>query len=278
MSLPFTPAFPWLLYAYPWMPFPRRVIIYLREKRIPSSLVTVVRVSTPQDEDQAVDSSYPPRPTGSLPILVVPSAEENGSASGLQIRQSMAIMHFLEEVCEKRVYGFGDAALRSLAGTTLVQRVEINEVLSLAEQCTGDWNPVRTFGTKAGTMSYPAGSKEMLRWVRRSLMTIEKWWQAAERDMSLLRQGVDGHVTLADIVLYQFLEFTRDCYGVDMTLGSGEKVRDVYGREVVETFPKLREFFEAFGTRESARRIVDEGDVPPEWALKNMLVWADGAL
>lgn len=140
MALPFTPAFPWLLYAYPWMPFPRRVIIYLREKRIPSNIVTVVRVLTPQDGNQEVDTSYPPRPTGSLPILVVPSTEgDRSSSSGLQIRQSMAIMHFLEEVCEKKMYGFGGASIRSLAGTTMTQRVEINEVLSLAEQCTGDW-------------------------------------------------------------------------------------------------------------------------------------------
>ena len=73
-------------------------------------------------------------------------------------------------------------------------------------------------------MKFPQGSKEMLGWVRRSLMAIETLWQDSNRDMSFLKKSVFGHVTLADIVLYQFLEFTKDCYGVDMTIGSGEKV------------------------------------------------------
>ena len=55
-------------------------------------------------------------------------------------------------------------------------------------------------------------------------MAIETLWQDSNRDMSFLKKSVFGHVTLADIVLYQFLEFTKDCYGVDMTIGSGEKV------------------------------------------------------
>ena len=36
-----------------------------------------------------------------------------------------------------------------------------------------------------------------------------------------------------------------------MTIGSGETVRDVYGREVREEFPKLVEFYQAFKTRDS---------------------------
>jgi hypothetical protein len=118
----------------------------------------------------------------------------------------------------------------------------------------------------------------MLRWVRRSLMAIEKWWREADRDMSLLRKGSDQHVTIADIVLFQFLEFTKDCYGVDMTIGSGEKVKDVYGRETVERFPKLIEFFEAFSTRDSAKRVAEAGEFPDEKAKTAMQTWADGVL
>lgn len=64
-----------------------------------------------------------------------------------------------------------------------------------------------------------------------------------------------------------FFEFVEDCYGVDMTIGSGEIVEDVYGREVKEEFPKLVEFFQTFKTRESAKREDEKGEVPPEWAL-----------
>ena len=137
---------------------------------------------------------------------------------------------------------------------------------------------MRTFGTNAGTVSFPRGAKEMLRWVRRSLMTIETWWQDNDRDMAVLRKGTEGYVTIADITLYQFLEFTKDCYGVDMTVGSGENVRDVYGRGIVEQFPKLAQFFEAFGTRDSARREPSKGEVPGAVPTKNMQAWAEGVL
>jgi hypothetical protein len=82
---------------------------------------------------------------------------------------------------------------------------------------------------------------------------------------------------LAEIVLYQFLEFTNDCYGRDMTQGSVQKVKDVYGREVVDTYPKLAEFYEAFKTRDSARRDRAAGEEPPESALKNMMTWHEGS-
>ena len=137
---------------------------------------------------------------------------------------------------------------------------------------------MRTFGTNAGTMSFPQGSKEMLRWVRRSLMAIETALSESGRDMALLSKDVFGHVTIADVVLYQFLEFTKDCYGVDMTVGSGEMVRDVYGREVVEEFPMLREFYAAFKMRGSAVRFAEKGEVASQTVLKNMQTWAEGVL
>jgi hypothetical protein len=125
-------------------------------------------------------------------------------------------------------------------------------------------------------MSYPQGSKEMLRWIRRPLKVIDNWWQEDDRDMSLLRKGSDDHVTIADVVLYQFLEFTKDCYGVDMTKGSGAKVSDVYGRDILEHFPKLEGFYEAFSTRDSAKRCPNAGEVPGEKPAKAMQTWAEG--
>ena len=139
-------------------------------------------------------------------------------------------------------------------------------------------NPVRTFGTKAGTTSFPQGSKEMLRWVRRSLMAIETLWQESDRDMSLINRGNEGDVSIADIVLYQFLEFTKDCYGVDMTVGSGKQVKDVYDRDVVERFPKLSEFLKAFSARKSGQRDGSAGEVAGEVILSSMQSWAEGIL
>lgn len=291
MALSNVPAFPWLLYAYPWMPYPRRVIIYLREKGIPSSLVTVVRVSNPgantgvqigdpqANPDTVLDNSFPPRPKGSLPILAIPSAtkKQNGEAdSWTYIRQSTAIMSFLEELCNANQYGFSSPH-GPLVGQDALSRARAAEVMTVAEELQVEWNSVRAFGTGAGSQSIPAASKEMLRWVHRSLMAIETCWQEEARDLSFLRGGVHGHVTMADVVLYQFLEFAKDCYGKDVTIGSGEKVKTVYGREVEEKYPKLAEFFEAFRSRDSARKNAELGEEPPASAATKMQTWADGA-
>ena len=141
MALPFKPAFPWLLYAYPWMPYPRRVIIYLREKGIPDSLVKIAHVSDPQNGNEVTDSSLPPRPAGSLPILAIPSETKDGSSGTQQwvyIRQSMAIINYLEELCNAGQYGFSSPH-GSLIGSDALARARVGEVLTLAEECTVAW-------------------------------------------------------------------------------------------------------------------------------------------
>ncbi|KAF2172121.1 hypothetical protein M409DRAFT_17361 [Zasmidium cellare ATCC 36951] len=267
---------PWLLYAYPWMPFPRRVIIYLREKGIPESQVKVARVQDPKFGNEVIDTSLAPRPAGSLPILAVPSQDQSADDRGyIYIRQANAIMYFLEEFCNDFQYGFAKP-YGSFLGKTPLQRARIAEVMSLAEELMVAWNPVRTFGTGAGPVSIPEASREMLRWVRRALMTVERFFK--DRDMTLLEGGKTLHINMADIVLYNFLEFVDDCYGVDMTIGSGDMVEDVYGRQVTEVFPKLVEFYQAFKTRESAKRDEERGEVAPEYAKSMMSKWADGVL
>ena len=89
----------YLLHAYPWMPFPRRVIIYLREKGIPPSLVTVVPVSDPQLGD-AAPANFPPRPKGCLPILIIPPPEHDSNTPPTYIRQSVAIMNYVDELSD----------------------------------------------------------------------------------------------------------------------------------------------------------------------------------
>lgn len=216
---------PMLLYVYPWMPFPRRVTIYLREKRIPSSLVTVVPVSDSQFGDTAAPG-FPPRPTGSLPILAIPPSNSSNETPVTYIRQSLAIISYLDELCDSGKGGFPKSAY-PMRGANALGRAHVMELLALADECTISWNPVRTFGSGAGTMSIPAASKEMIRWIHRTLATIELYFKG--RDFSGLKRDGDNRVlegskegpNIAEIILYQFLEFTKDCYGIDMTVGSG---------------------------------------------------------
>lgn len=252
------------------MPYPRRVIIYLREKGIPSSLVTVVPVSDPQLGDKA-PSQYPPRPAGSLPILSIPNATRT---SFVHVRQSIAIMYYLEELCEAGHDGFPKRHY-SMRGVEAFSRARNNGLLDLGDECTTAWNPIRTFGSGAGTMSIPAASKEMTRWLHRTLAAIENWFQDAEMSSHTAR----GETTIAEIVLYQFLEFTKDYYGKDMSLGTGESVvKDVYGRDAVQQFPRLHEFYNAFSRRDSARRDPAVGEVPSEEVLAKMTLWATNSM
>ncbi|KAJ9637361.1 hypothetical protein H2199_007648 [Coniosporium tulheliwenetii] len=234
------PSRPYLLYVYPWMPYPRRVLIYLREKCIPSSLVTVVLVSDPQLGSKA-------------PLNTHQSLQ---AASPSSQSPSLAIINYLDELCDAGASGF-PLSRYSMRGADPLTRARHNELLALADECTVAWNPVRMFGSGAGTMSIPGAAKEMVRWVYRSLATIESWWKEEDRDMAPLRQGGEGKLTIAEIVLYQFLEFVRDCYGRDVTK-EGELGKDVYGREGLKGF-EAGGVFVAFGTRESARRDPEKG-------------------
>jgi hypothetical protein len=67
---------------------------------------------------------------------------------------------------------------------------------------------------------------------------------------------------MGEIVLYQFLEYTKD----------------VCGREAVGSYSCLEEFFEAFGMRDSVRREGRKREVPGPSALKNMMTWWEGTV
>lgn len=115
------------------MPYPRRVIIYLREKGIPSSLVKVVPVTDPQLGD-SVPPEFPPKPTGSLPILAIPPGGYRNNQLYTYIRQSNAIMSFLDELCEEGSHGF-HLCKGSMRGTDPLSRARNMELLALADEC-----------------------------------------------------------------------------------------------------------------------------------------------
>jgi hypothetical protein len=159
-----------------------------------------------------------------------------------------------------------------------------DELLSLANGLTDSWNPIRTFGSGTGTMRIPAAAKEMLGWTRRSLLAIENWFEENGYSSEGLRWEDDSdkqsegkrQATIAEIVLFQFFDFTHDCYGIDMTRSSGKKVADVYDREVLESYPRLERFYKDFSTRPSARRYAELGDMPHESWVKSMTDWSEG--
>lgn len=239
--------------------------------------MTVVVVSDPNDGDAVIESEkYPARPRGSLPILAIHSTP-NFESDVTYIRQSSAILNFLEELCDEGKWGFPKSPFPMRGNVhDPLERARITEVRTLAEECLVSWNPVRTFGTGAGIphLLNAEASKEMAKWTKHTLTTIERWWVEEDRNADALKVGSGGKVTMGDIVLYQFIEFVRTCYGVNLLMGSGEKYTDVYGREQEERFEKLNAFMNAMDTRES---VVREGrEVPSLLALGKMTEWVDG--
>lgn len=268
---------PWLLYSYPWMPFPRRIAGYLSEKRILSSVIQIVHVSDPQLGNAVVEPQAawaPPRPEGSLPILAIPP--DNSTSSWTYVRQSMAIIAYLEEATAPGGMLSHINARPLLRGQTALERAHLIEIQTLAEELLITWNPVRVFGTKAGSMKYPEGAKEMLRWVHRTLAAVDRL--LGERNLDILKQDEPATVSIGDIVLFHYIDFVDVCYGVDLTRGSGEINTDVYGRTVKEEYPSLRIFYENFQTRESAKRNTQAGENPGNAALKAMSTWYGGIL
>ncbi|PYI26331.1 hypothetical protein BP00DRAFT_419793 [Aspergillus indologenus CBS 114.80] len=95
---------PWLLYAYPQQPFPRRVVIYVRARNIPLSIVTVVHVSDAQLGNK-VPEGIPPQPPGRLSILAMPNPSSDRQPF-IFVKQSIAIMEFFQGACIHGRYGF----------------------------------------------------------------------------------------------------------------------------------------------------------------------------
>ncbi len=116
------------------MRFPRRVIIYLREKDIPSSLITVVPISDPQLGD-AAPPEFLARLKSSLPLLDIPPPGYASTASLTYIGQLVAIMDYLDELWDAGDDGF-PMPQHSLRGTDPASRVHEAELLSLADECT----------------------------------------------------------------------------------------------------------------------------------------------
>lgn len=269
------PSKPYLLYFYPWMPYPRRVIIYLREKGISSSVVTVVPVTDPQLGSIA-PAEFSPKPPGSLPILAIPISENQAKSPEdfVYIRQSLAIMNYLDDLCDAGLDGFPKSAY-PMRGAGILGRARDRELLSITEECMPGWNPVRLFGSGLGTMAIPVAAMESLRWIHRQLATIEGWWK--DQDFSGLQKDGDRQVTMAEIVLYGFLEFTVEVYGRDLTQGSGKSGKDVYGGETIQSYPKLREFYKAFKTRDSARLDAAAGEVASDSIKAGGSTWHEGS-
>ncbi|KAJ6007941.1 hypothetical protein N7540_011917 [Penicillium herquei] len=85
-------------------------------------------------------------------------------------------------------------------------------------------------------------------------MGIERWMEENKYCPQEVRWDGEKkrNITVAEIILFQFLKFTKDCYGVDMQ----------------DTYLRLKLFYKSFLTRPSAKRDGNIGEIaPPNWVL-----------
>ena len=93
-------------------------------------------VSDPQLGNAAPDE-YPPRPVGSLPILAIPPCSYLNNQSYTYIRQSIAMINLLDELCEVGREGLPPSD-NSMRGTDHLSRARNMELFALADQLTAN--------------------------------------------------------------------------------------------------------------------------------------------
>lgn len=235
------------LFVWPYGPYPRRVLIYLAEKGITSNFNII-----PVDVDSKGKMSAPGKPPGTVPILKFPD--------GSYISQSLAIIDYLEDICENPQEEWQDALSsaakpNSVRGNTPIERARTLEVLSLADEV----------GSLLG-LTWHKGSVIFEGLEQSSEETARLCFVHASKILKKLDEIYDGRqtelevATVADIVLFSTLQFSREFYDFDVPKIGGWK--------------NLDGFYETFKVRKSAA--IEEGFYPED--LKSLAVQWHGDL
>ncbi|KAG5805588.1 hypothetical protein H9Q74_009118 [Fusarium xylarioides] len=219
------------LFSLSWGMYPRRVLIYLAEKKLLASpLIKITEVTISPNGDSLI---APGKPQGTAPILRLPD--------GRFIKQSIAILEYHEDICDNpqqpwQVELAKDAG-GSMRGRTAEEKARVREVLGLADEVTSQFGFACHKGTALFNMleeTHPITAKLALEYCQKNLRLLEKYYEGEPR-----LDGGAGQVTIADCVLYSTLHFAKDLYALDL-LADPELV-------------SLRAFYSWFGSRESVQ-------------------------
>ena len=292
---------PHLLYIYTWSPFNRRVILYLRERQIPSSHVRMVPVTAPQD--RSVGDGLPPPPEGTLPILAIPpetaTDDKITTLDGWKIvHGSLPILNFLESRFQAlESWKSLPQPKYNMHAENMADMFDVSSNIGyqLAVETTiNSWNSVRAFGSGIGQVQHAPAAKDSLKWCHREFEAVERYLDpksGLNTDYggyaARLAPGSRAGPMFGDILLYAFCEQLQDMYGVfdEMTLGlkdeKGQKVvtKDAFGRDKVDAgyFPNVREFFKLYKSRgDIAKRNAELGENVPEFVQGLAHKWLDG--
>lgn len=172
-----------------------------------------------------------------VPILRLPD--------GSSIKQSVAILEYLEDICDNpdpRQPWQAELAKTthsgSMRGETAEERARIRDMLALADEATSQFG----FACHKGNSlfltleeTHALTAKMALESCRKNLKLLEDYYQGDAR----FEEGGSGKAHMADCVLASTLHFAKDLYCVDLMADP--------------ELPNLRRFYEAFSKRESVR-------------------------
>jgi glutathione S-transferase len=209
----------------------------------------------------------------SIPILAIPTsaASPGKEAKYTYIKQSLVILIYLEDLSETPGSDFYTPGKPSMRGRTALEKARVAELLFMIDECA----TLFRYWYYSGCHLNPEPNIETAKFMEKNLFdSLEKLNSYfLDRDLEFLckplgHAGTEGegeepdfmdYVTIADCVLFAFFQYANGMFGRDLSAGKG--------------LEKLREFWERFGRRESAR-LETEYDREMQ---KEAMVWYDGA-
>jgi len=191
------------LHNFTWGPYPRRLTLYLAEK--PGLDIELVEVEFPHQPERWPEGFLRSlNPAHSLPVLE--------TENGVRIRQSLAILEYLEE----RFPSPG------LLGASVEARAATRELVALFDEATTFFGIWARQGSRLNAAAHGARALRS----DRHQTNLAAAGVGAERFGSKLRIAEEmiadapfltgERVTLADCVAFALLEFTRDFYAVEL--------------------------------------------------------------
>ena len=262
------------LYDMSFGPYPRRVTLYIKEKKLPPNLIDIVPVTFDSDGHPIA----PGKPAGTVPILAIhPNTAYNPSPSTQYIQQSIPILEYLEDVLDHQTLDQAghDRAQQgsrypSLRGRTAFERARIRSIVQMLDELMEYSGSIirwgcKGFGPRAGGPQYQDAKAARLAWkvFHERLALLESCCdplapaEGAKGAMLVQMQDERDGVSMADCAVFAFLYFMQRFYGLEIVEG---------GR-----YPRLKAFYREFVKRDGA----DIGGTWPE-GVENMQEWVEG--
>lgn len=208
------------IYQFDWGLYPRRVILYLREKGIPENEVELLPIGI-EKVGEAFPMSAPGMPVGSVPCLDL--------GDGKFIRQSVAILYYLESQ-----YG---SRKPNMIGETDEEQAFVRDLLSYIDEACLCFGLACQHGSRQFESMEGTSESAMRFLLDRCDANLRYLSERCNPDTTYL---TDNHrVTVADCCAFSTMQFALE----------------VYGFNLFSKYPRLERFYKAFSQRSSATKL-----------------------